>query len=162
MGTHYRGTAAEVRALDAYIKLTRACVSVQRRLDRALRGSGLKERQLGVLEILYHLGPLDHRQIGAKLLVSRANITLLVDQLTARGLVRRVPDTMDRRRVTVRLTPEGVRRVEKVLPPHVGTIVETFSVLEPRDQAELGRLCKKLGRACAGPAGVPRGTKTMW
>ncbi len=145
MGTHYNGKPREVRALDAYVKLMRSASTVQDRLDLHLKRIGLKENQLGVLEMLLHLGPQCQSAIGRKLLLSRANITILVDQLAKKGLVRRVRDKQDRRQVEVHLTAEGRRRIEKVFPSHVDAIVEVFSVLDPSEQRELGRLCKKLG-----------------
>ena len=147
MPTHYRGTPKEVRALDAYVKLMRSANTVQARLDESLKRIGLKENQLGVLEMLLHLGPLNQSQIGRKLLLSRANITLLVDQLAGRGLVRRVRDKDDRRQVAVHLTAEGKRRIEKVFPSHLRSIVDVFSSLQPTEQKELARLCRKLGLA---------------
>ena len=145
MGTRYRGKPKEVRALDAYIKLLRSANTVQARLDDSLRRIGLKENQLGVLEMLHHLGPLHQHEIGKKLLVSRANITLLVDQLAARGLVRRERNKEDRRRIRVHLTAEGRRRISRAFPAHLEKIVETFSVLGAGEQVELARLCRKLG-----------------
>ncbi len=147
MPTRYKGKPSEVRALDAYVKLMRSANTVQARLGESLRRIGLKENQLGVLEMLLHLGPLNQSRIGKKLLLSRANITLLVDQLAGRGLVRRVRDKEDRRQVAVHLTAEGRRRIEKAFPSHVESIVEVFSALTPGEQQDLARLCRKLGLA---------------
>src|SRR5262245_28344551 len=99
MGTHYRGSAKEVRALDLLIKLMRATKSVTERLDAHLGGSGLSENQFGVLEILLHLGPQNPNVIGDKLFTSRPNVTLLVDTLEKRGFVERRRCTEDRRLV---------------------------------------------------------------
>ena len=145
MATHYDGRPAEVRALDAYIKLTRAVSSVGARLAPALATAGLTPTQLGVLEALLHLGPLGQRVLGNKLLMSGGNITTVVDNLEARGLVRRERRGDDRRQVTVHLTPEGRRLITKVFPNHVRAIVEAFSALTPSEQETLGRLAKKLG-----------------
>ena len=79
MGTHYRGAPEVVRALDAYIKLMRCARSVSERADASLRSMGFTESQFGVLEMLLHLGPAHQHTLGQKLLLSRANITLLVD-----------------------------------------------------------------------------------
>jgi len=51
--------------------------------------------------------------------------------------------------VRLSLTPEGRRWVRRVFPAHVKGIVELFAPLEPQEQSELGRLCRKLGRANA-------------
>nr|NIP73420.1 MarR family transcriptional regulator [Gammaproteobacteria bacterium]NIR98346.1 MarR family transcriptional regulator [Gammaproteobacteria bacterium]NIV21028.1 MarR family transcriptional regulator [Gammaproteobacteria bacterium] len=83
MGTHYKGDPAEVAALDAYIKLARAAESVIARIHRRT-ASGLTVSQFGVLEALYHLGPMHQRMIGAKLLKSGGNVTMVIDNLEKR------------------------------------------------------------------------------
>ena len=152
MGTHYDGRPAEVRALDAYIKLTRAVSSVGARLAPALAAAGLTPTQLGVLEALLHLGPLGQRVLGDKLLMSGGNITTVVDNLEVRGLVRRERRGDDRRQVTVHLSPEGRRLITKVFPNHVRAIVEAFSALTSGEQETLSRLAKKLGLSQPGNA----------
>lgn len=152
MGTQYRGTPREVRALDAQIKLLRATSALRSRLEARLRPSGLAVRQLGVLEALLHLGPLEQHELGVKLLVSRANVTLIVDELARRGLVRRERRRDDRRCVLVHLTPGGRALVERVFPDHVAAIVEAFSALRAAEQRQLARLCRKLGLALAAQA----------
>src|SRR5260370_18809902 len=105
MGTHYQGGAAEVRALDALIKLVRCTSSLQTRLEVGLREEGFTPTQFGILEALFHLGPLEPCELGPKLLTSRPNVVLLVDQLEARALVRRPPIASDRRSVHSAPTP---------------------------------------------------------
>lgn len=150
MGTHYKGSAEEVRALDAFIKLMRAASTVRARLDEHLREIGITELQLGVLEALLHLGPLCQHELGRKQLTSRANVTLLVDRLEDRGWVRRERDAEDRRSVRVRLTEEGRRFIEEIFPRHLLRIREALDVLSLSEQEELGRLCRKLGLGAAG------------
>ena len=59
--------------------------------------------------------------------------------------MRRTPVERDRRRVLVKLTPEGRRVIEKVFTRHVARLVEELSVLSAAEQEELARLCKRLG-----------------
>lgn len=146
MGTHYRGEAREVRALDALIKLVRCTTSLSARLEARLRDDGFTGNQFGLLEALFHLGPLEPCELGPKLLTSRTNVVLLIDRLEADGLVRRTPVERDRRRVLVKLTAEGRRVIGKVFTRHVGQLVEELSVLSAAEQEELARLCKRLGR----------------
>ena len=146
MGTHYQGHAAEVRALDALIKLVRCAASLQGRLEIGIREEGFTQSQFGVLEALLHLGPLEPCELGPKVLTSRPNMVLLVDQLEDRGLVRRVPVAGDRRRVRVELTPAGRRAIGKAFQRHVQRVVKELSVLSAPEQEQLGRLCKRLGR----------------
>lgn len=149
MATHYRGSKDRVRALDAYVKLMRAADTVSGRIDRELRKRGLTESQFGILEMLHHVGPLRQCDIGTKLLISRANVTLVVDWLAAKGWVRRDRNETDRRSNVVQLTPEGRRRIEALFPDHAARIAALFSPLDAAEQEELARLCKKLGLAAA-------------
>jgi MarR family 2-MHQ and catechol resistance regulon transcriptional repressor len=145
VGTKYKGTGAEVRALDAYIRLERAAESVGARLAGLPAEAGLTDGQFGVLEALFHLGPLHQRELGAKLLRSGGNITVVVDNLEKRGLVRRERRVDDRRFVTVHLTAAGRGLIRRIFPRHVAAIVRELSVLTPDEQEELGRLCRKVG-----------------
>lgn len=145
MGSRHRGSAAEIRALDAYIKLHRAADSVTARLAPLIHEAGLTWSQFGALEALYHLGPLCQRDLGQKLLKSTGNITMVVDNLERRGLARRDRNPDDRRYVTVSLTEAGRELIERLFPRHAAAITREFSVLTAEEQDELARLCRKLG-----------------
>ena len=147
MATHYRGSAQERAALDAYIKLMRAADSVTARLDPLMRAADLTVGQFGTLEALLHLGPLCQRDLGRKLLRSGGNITVVVGNLARRGLVRRERRADDRRFITVTLTDKGRRLIGGIFPRHVRHIVRELSALSQQQQAELGRLCRQLGHA---------------
>ena len=146
MPTHYHGTPEDIRALDTWIKLTRAVDSFRSRLAGHGTRSDVTISQFGVLEVLHHLGPLRQGEISAKLLLSGGNITLVVDNLEARGLVRRERAVNDRRVVTVTLTEAGEALIAELFPHHVRAIVEEMSVLTADEQETLGRLCRKLGK----------------
>ncbi|CAB4243809.1 MarR family transcriptional regulator [Methylacidimicrobium sp. AP8] len=154
MPTRYQGTPSEIRALDCFIKLTRASETLVAALRGPLARAGLTTAQLGVLEALYHLGPMNERLLGRKLLRSGGNITVVVDNLERRSLVGRQRNPRDRRSITVRLTPEGLRLIRRVFPGHAARITALLAVLSPEEQAELGRLCRKLGRGAAEQAGT--------
>ena len=146
MPTHYHGTPEEIRALDTWIKLTRAADSFGARLADHGTCSDVTVSQFGVLEALHHLGPLRQGEISAKLLRSGGNITLVVDNLEARGLVQRTRDASDRRVVTVALTEAGEALIAELFPQHVCAIVEEMRVLTADEQETLGCLCRKLGK----------------
>ena len=146
MPTHYSGKTAEVLALNTWIKLTRANDSFGARLAHRGTLDGLTPSQFGVLETLQHLGSLNQGEICGKLLKSGGNITLVIDNLEARGLVRRERDPGDRRVVTVSLTEAGREVIERIFPEHVRAIVEEMGVLTADEQETLGHLCRKLGK----------------
>jgi MarR family 2-MHQ and catechol resistance regulon transcriptional repressor len=147
MGTHYKGTIEEVRALNTYIKLTRAVNTIEAELARSLAEVGLTVSQFGTLEALYHLGPLCQGEIGLKILKSSGNMTMVIDNLEKRGYVRRERDPDDRRQVIVSLTGEGEALMKGYFPEHLQVIVGLLNVISPGDQEQLAELCKTLGTA---------------
>jgi len=149
VGTHYVGRAAEVRALDTYIKLTRATSSVGVRLSRRLAAAELTPTQLGVLEALLHLGALGQRVLGDKLLMSGGNITTVVDNLERRRLVRRERRGDDRRHVTVHLTPRAAASSRESSP----ATWRPSSRRSPRSPGRAG---------AAGPAREEAGPQPTW
>lgn len=146
MGTHYKGSKKEIRALDAFIKLNRASESLNSRLAAQLNEWNLTVSQFGALEALYHLGPLNLSELSQKLLKSGGNITMVADNLEKRGLLVRKRSKTDRRYVKVELTSDGKKLIESIFPNHVTNIVNEMDTLEPNELEELSRLCKKLGR----------------
>ncbi len=134
-----------MRALSTYVKLMRAAESMTVRAHQHLSLAGLTISQFGVLEALHHLGPLSQKDIGQKILRSSGNITMVIDNLEKRGLVRRKRDRQDRRFFIVHLTDGGNKLIRKIFPPHAAVISDELSVLTAAEQKTLGALCKKLG-----------------
>jgi MarR family 2-MHQ and catechol resistance regulon transcriptional repressor len=143
--TSYKGTRDEVRALGAFVKLVRASESVTSRIHRHLVGAGLSVSQFGVLEALFHVGPLSQAEIAKKILKSTGNITMVIDNLEKRGLVKRERQRDDRRYYIVQLTDEGRKLIGGVFPRHAEMIREEMSSLSSAEQVTLGDLCRKLG-----------------
>jgi len=145
MGTKYAGTKEEKRALNTFIKLIRAGQSLSGRVEAHFSELGLTVSQFGVLEALYHLGPLNQKNLAAKILKSTGNITMVIDNLEKRGLVKRRRDEKDRRHYSVAITPKGAGLISSFFPKHVARIVEEMSVLSGDEQDALGSLCRKIG-----------------
>lgn len=149
MGTHYEGTEAEILALDCYIKLFRATESVGQRINAHLREHDLTTSQFGVLEALYHLGPMQHNELGQKILKTSGNMTMVIDHLEKQGYVTRQRREDDRRCVDILLTEPGRALTEAILPAHVAGVVAALSVLTTAEQTQLAALCRTLGLAQA-------------
>jgi len=145
MGTKYQGTERERRALDAFIKLVRCAEALSARVEGPISGISLSVSQFGVLEALYHLGPLYQKDLARKILKSTGNITMVVDNLEKRGLVVRMLDEEDRRHYFVKITKAGKRLIASFFPSHVARIVKEINALSGEEQEELARLCKKVG-----------------
>ncbi|MEX0593517.1 MAG: MarR family transcriptional regulator [Balneolaceae bacterium] len=147
MGTKYEGDEKDVQTLNTYIKFMRAYESMNARLVRHLSEHSLTQSQFGTLEVLHHLGPLNQRTIGEKLLKSGGNITLVIDNLERQGWVERRRDRKDRRSLVIHLTPKGRTFITDLFPKHLEKIREEFSVLSDHEMDDLSTVCLKLGNA---------------
>jgi MarR family 2-MHQ and catechol resistance regulon transcriptional repressor len=145
MGTHYNGPEEDKKTLNAFIKLMRASESINSRLSRHLSDANLTLSQFGTLEALLHLGPLNQRDLGRKLLKSGGNITMVIDNLQKSGMVKKETDPSDRRAVIISLTDKGRTYIEEYFPKHLDKIREEFAVLSNKEKDQLAALCKKLG-----------------
>jgi MarR family transcriptional regulator, 2-MHQ and catechol-resistance regulon repressor len=107
---------------------------------------GLTIPQFGIMEALYHLGPLSLGELADKLLVSGGNVTYVMDRLEEQGLVYRQRSDLDRRVIEARLTDEGRALIDRVFPDHACFIRGLVDHLEPEEQRELRDLLKRLGK----------------
>lgn len=144
MPKQYRGMAADVRALTAYVKLLRAGEGVYLQASRLLALYDLTPGQFGVLEVLYRIGPQDLSELSRKVFKGNDNLNLIVENLRKRGFARRNAASRNRRHAVVVLTPKGRNLVRSILPGHAASIVTVMARLSPREQETLGRLCQKL------------------
>ena len=83
------------------------------RINALLQPISLTCAQHQVLKLLIMAQePLQLGQVAEKLHNVRSNATQMVDRLVAEGLVERIFDPADRRRVLAQITEEGRRRFE--------------------------------------------------
>lgn len=134
-------------ALRVWIALARCYSTYSKAISCKITEYGLTAPQFGVLEALYHLGPLPLGELADKLLVTGGNVTYVMDRLEQQKLVRRERSPEDRRVIQAKLTAKGNALIADVFPGH-GEFIERLSGnLESDEQEELRRLLKKLGVA---------------
>lgn len=107
---------------------------------------GLTFSGLNVLIILKH-----HRDTGCPqnalsqlLIVSRANITGVIDSLVRKGLVTREESAGDRRVVLAHITKKGEKLVDSYMPTHFGAMREMTSSLTKDEKETLIRVLTKM------------------
>lgn len=131
------------RALNVYVKLMRASNHATSKIHGHLKDDNLTVSQFGVLEALYHLGPLSQSELGEKILRSNANLTTVVDSLEKKRLVTRSRPEQDRRRVTVNLTESGDELIARVFPHHARIVTRELGFLSDAEKITLSKLLKK-------------------
>lgn len=142
-------SSGEDVALRLWIALARCYSTFARTVAGKVSEYGLTTPQFGILEALYHLGPMSLGDLADKLLVTGGNVTYVMDRLEEQGLVYRERSPEDRRVVEARLTEEGRELIGDCFPHHATFIHGLASHLEPDEQEELRRLLKKLGKSIA-------------
>jgi len=131
-------------ALSTFVKLLRATEAISATVHGPLKDLNLTVSQFGVLEALYHLGPMCQRDLAKKILKSTGNLTTVIDNLEKRKLVRRKRNENDRRYFDVSLTLKGENLIKEIFPEHADRIVKAMGYLTKSEQKQLGLLCKKL------------------
>lgn len=144
-----RYSAAQERALKLFVVLTRASNSIHRRLMSTIDLHDLTLTEFGILEALYHKGPLLLGDVQRKILLSSGGVTYTVDRLAEKGLVERRECPSDRRARYAALTPKGEALISEIFPEHADRIEETMSVLSAREQTELIEQLRRLGLSAA-------------
>ncbi len=104
---------------EAFLNLQRTADALMHRIEAALKPVGLSPSQYNVLRILRGAGAegLACREVAERMVTRDPDITRLLDRLEARGLVMRSRDREDRRVITVRITPEGLRLLQELDAP---------------------------------------------
>ena len=110
-----------------------------------LSRAGLGDSDFRVLEVLLHKGPLPVNTIGPKVWLTPGSISVAVDRLEKKALVKR-KNTDDRRVRLVELTAKGRALISKIFRNHVVAMEEAAAVLSKDERLILLRLLKKLGK----------------
>jgi MarR family 2-MHQ and catechol resistance regulon transcriptional repressor len=132
-------------SLELFVVLSRAYNWVNAHVVRDIRCHGLNPTEFGILEVLYHKGPLPLQQIGEKVLISSGNITYAVDKLEQKQLLVRKPSAHDRRVIFAELTAQGRQLLDTIFPQHAEAIRAAVSGLSPEEQIQAIQLLRKLG-----------------
>jgi len=110
----------------------RALAYLARVLEVALADAGLSLPQYRLLSYLSR-GSSAASPAARQLATSRPSVTALVDGVVAKGLVTRLPDATDRRRITLALTPEGYAVVERADAAATARLAALAAHLPPED-----------------------------
>jgi MarR family transcriptional regulator, 2-MHQ and catechol-resistance regulon repressor len=136
-------------ALKLWVVLARATNAVSKHVESDVAQHDLTGTEFGILEALYHKGPMLLGEIQRKILVTSGGITYLVDRLVAKGLVKREQCPEDRRARYAVLTPAGQSLIKRIFPAHAARIEQALSGLTSAEQREATQLLRKLGLAAA-------------
>ena len=102
----------------AFLEMLRTTDLLSRGLVPLLKAEELSPTQYNVLRILRGAPEgLPCGEIGQRMITRDPDITRLLDRLEKRGLIARWRDSKDRRMVLARITPEGLKMLDRLDGP---------------------------------------------
>ncbi len=138
-----RGRGREYAVL-AWLRLLRVHQKVSRSAAEQVGSAGLS---LAQFDVLAHVGAAEgchQQQLADALLVTKGNVTQLLDRMEECALVER---RQVGRTKCIFLTDKGRTLQASVVPAHEAVIADQLSALSSEEQRELVRLLSKLDHA---------------
>ena len=130
----------------AFLDLLRTADMLTRGADWVLKAVDLSLTQYNVLRILRGASQgLPCGEIASRMITRDPDVTRLLDRMKKRGLISRSRESRDRRLVLARITPEGVKLVNRLDGP-----------VQAIHRKQLGHLGKERLRALAELLAVAR------
>jgi len=119
----------------------------------------ISDSKFNLLVILYNSPDkgLMLSEIGDRMLVTRANITGLIDRLEKQGLVKRIRDDADRRRIQAVITKKGRAFTEEVIKRYKEWSNSIMSILNDGEKSRLISIMSKLQKGMVQMAQMERG-----
>jgi DNA-binding MarR family transcriptional regulator len=117
------------RSSEALLSILRTAALLEHQLNEVLRPHGITDLQYNVLRILRGAGPDGWcgREISERLVSKVPDVSRLLDRMEGMQLIRRERDETDRRHVTARITPKGLRVLDEATVPLEAFERERFS-----------------------------------
>lgn len=130
--------------MDTWLQMIRSYDHLQSQVAALLQSRGLTVPQFEVLSTLATADCTNQQELADRLQVTKGNLVGLIDRLTERGWVERVPCPEDRRVNKVRITEVGKELIHAVLPEQAGIVERMMAGLDETEIATLRDLLKKL------------------
>lgn len=128
----------------AWMRLARVFQKIDRASEVHLRPWNLNVAQFDVLARVGAAKGITQQELADRLLVTKGNISQLLDRLERRGLLKRCQEG---RTNTLSLTDEGQQLYAQVVPAQEEMVAQHFSALTSQEVNQLLHLLRKLDRA---------------
>ena len=144
-------SGADAKPVETFLMMLRILADAQAAMEAYLARHGMSHGRLTLMAVLNRTSetPVSPSHLSEQCGVSRATITGLIDGLERDKLVQRDPHQGDRRKMQVRLTAEGTRYLDSILPQYYRRITRLMGHLTPPDIAILEEILAKIN------AGIP-------
>lgn len=144
-----KDTPPENTGIQLWLALWKAYDAVRAHAEANLQELGFCLSDFGILEVLLHKGPQPVIRLSRRLRLTGGSMSVAVDRLEQRGLVKRKSDPEDRRGRIVHLTAAGRKLITGAFARHSDAMVLATQGLAPAKRGRLLKLLKSLGKAAA-------------
>lgn len=111
------------------------------RLSNAL---GINQTDMALMEQLITHGPLSPNELAARLSVTTAGVTLVIDRLERAGHVTRVRQQDDKRRVLVHPVPASVAQTYRHIAPMLDGLDAVLGALSAHERATIEQFLQQV------------------
>jgi DNA-binding MarR family transcriptional regulator len=137
----FKGRLLRAPSVLAWLRLARVFQKVDRASVAHLRAWGLSVAQFDVLAQVGSAEGMTQQELAQSLLVTKGNVTQLLDRMETSGWIRRCQEGRCNRLV---LTDEGRRLYASVVPAQEDLITRLFATLPPEERAALLATLRRL------------------
>jgi len=120
---------------NVLISLRKIVQSISLHSKYLMKKVGLTGPQLVILLEVSKYDEVSVGKIAKAISLSQATVTGILERLEKRELILRRRDDIDRRRVLISITEDGLRLLETAPPPMQESFVEQFNALEEWEKA---------------------------
>ena len=130
---------ADIAAISDFVNLLRASSDISTALDKLLAKHNLLQGRWWVLVLLMRQDDLTSTptDLAEKAGVTKATMTGFIDGLVREGLVTRITDDVDRRKLLIKLTEAGQQKLDVVLPDYYKKVSALMSLLNANQRENL-------------------------
>ena len=139
------------KSLDVYLHLLRVSSDMLADLDCLLQRHGLLQGRMYTLALLMRREDRTSTatELAAQVGVTKATMTTFIDGLERDGLVERVDDPADRRKISIRLTAAGQKKLDAVMPDYYRNITRVVGHLSEARRGQLASALRAIASALA-------------
>jgi DNA-binding MarR family transcriptional regulator len=112
--------------------------------EEVVKDSGLTTAQNHTIEIVGHEGAIKMRKLADKLGVTTGTLTVSIDRLAEKELLRRVPHQSDRRSYLIELTEKGQEVFKRHHSHHLNLTREIMTDFSEEEQADFYMALRKV------------------
>ncbi len=132
--------------LKTLTTLFRAANSIERVIKEDVFKYGLNVSEFGVLEAIYHKGPMNVKDVLEKVLIANSSMTYVIDNLVTKGYLIKKQCEVDKRRFLLELSSKGNSLMDKIFPIHANNMRKILDILDIEEELSLQKSLSKIGK----------------